>query len=353
LRDATGVVAWMGAVQAQDYPAAKWALGLRAPALTDRDVEDAFSRGRILRTHVLRPTWHFVTPADIRWMLALTGPRIRAMSAPNRRKLGVDDGLVARSRRVMERALRGRQLTRAQIGTALRRAGITVDPMALAHVMMDAELHGVVCSGARAGRHFTYALLEERAPRATPLTREQSLAELARRYFTSHGPATIRDYAWWSGLTAGDARRGIEILGSGLHPKLLGGDTYWSARERAAVPVARGAHLLPVYDEYLVAYRDRETVVGPVRVPSAGPRGSDVFANAVIVDGRLAGSWTKPRGREGIRVDVVPYRRMTPGDHRAISAAAARYGRFLEEPVACGRGAAPRRGGAGTAADLL
>jgi hypothetical protein len=325
----------MGAVQAQDYPAAKWALGLRIPSLTDEDVERAFSAGHILRTHVLRPTWHFVAPADIRWMLELTGPRVRRMNASYYRKLGLDDGLVARSRRVMERVLRGRQLTRAQIGTALRAAGIPVDRLALGHVMMDAELTGVVCSGAREGKQFTYALLEERAPRAKTLPKDEALAELTRRYFTSHGPATIRDYVWWSGLAAGDARRGIEMIGSGLQRSVLGDDAYWTAAVRAVTPVARGAHLLPNYDEYLIAYRDRGTVVGPPRGPSTSPRESDVFTHSVIIDGRLAGSWTRTHGRDGARVDVVSYRRLTPLDQRAIAAAAERYGRFMQQQVIC------------------
>jgi hypothetical protein len=330
----------MGAVQAQDYPAAKWALGLRIPTLTDKDVERAFTEGRILRTHVLRPTWHFVVPADIRWMVELTGPRIRRMIGSYCRKIGLDDALVARCRQVIERVLRGRQLTRAQIGTALRGAGIAMDRLALSHVVMDAELSGVVCSGAREGKQFTYALLEERAPRAKSLTKDEALAELTRRYFASHGPATIRDYVWWSGLTVGDAKRGIEILGSGLQRSVLGDLTYWLAPARAGTAVVRGAHLLPNYDEYLIAYQDRGTVVGPARLRAIGPRGSDVFAHNFIIDGRLAGSWTRTHGRDGARVDVVSYRRLTPGDRRAIAAAAERYGRFMEQQVICAQDSA-------------
>jgi hypothetical protein len=338
-RDPADVVAWMGAVQAQDYPAAKWALGLRVPGLTDEDVERAFAEGRILRTHVLRPTWHFVAPDDIRWMLELTGPRVRRMNANYYRRLGLDDALVARSRRVMERALRGgKQLTRARIGTALRRAGIAVDRRALAHVAMDAELNGVVCSGAREGKQFTYALLEERAPRAKTLTKDEALAELTRRYFASHGPATIRDYVWWSGLAVGDARRGIDIVGSGLQRSQLGDDTHWAAPARGAMPAPVGAHLLPNYDEYLIAYRDRGTVVGPARTPPVGPRGSDVFAHNLIIEGRLAGSWTRSHGSDGARIDVASYRRPTPGDRRAIAAAADRYGKFMEQQVICVQG---------------
>jgi winged helix DNA-binding protein len=329
LREPSEIVGWLGAVQAQDYPAAKWALGLRAPSLTDSDVETAFTEGRILRTHVLRPTWHFVTPADIRWMLDLTGPGIRKRRLLYERRLGLDAAVLKRSRAAIARALRdGAQLTRAEIGSVLRRAGVKAETQALAHVMMNAELEGVVCSGARRGKQFTYSLLAERAPRAKTLARDEALGELARRYFTSHGPATLRDYVWWSGLNAGDARRGLEIAGRGLERETIDGRSYWSAPSAKNAPGhADGAHLLPNYDEYVVAYRDREA-------------GSDVFGHSVIVDGRMAGNWTRTASRESISVNVVSCRRLTPVDRRAVWAAAGRYGRFMKQAVICGYGSA-------------
>ena len=312
-------------MQAQDYPGAKWALGLRARGVTEEQVERAFTAGDILRTHVLRPTWHFVTPADIRWMLALTGPRINANNAPHYKLLGLDEGILKRARRVVDRVLgKGTHLTRAAIGTALRKAGLPAEGVPLAHVMMNAELEGLVCSGARAGKQFTYALLDARAPRARTLSRDQALGELALRYFTSHGPATVRDFIWWSGLRAGDARRAIEIAGAGLEEEAIGGRVCWSAsagssrstRERA--PLTSEAHLLPNYDEYVVAFRDREP-------------GSDVFGHSLIVDGRFAGRWTKTAGRDGVTLNVVAHRRLTPAARRAVAAAA------IDTPGSCSR----------------
>ena len=210
LRTPGEVVAWLGAAQAQDYAGAKWALGLRAKGLTDAAVEQAFDEGAILRTHILRPTWHFVAPADIRWMLALSAPRVHAVNAYAYRTFELDAAVLARSRAALERALAGgRQLTRLELAKVLQRAGVQADGPRLAHVMMHAELDAVICSGARRGKQFTYALLEERAPRAKVLPRDEALAELTRRYFASHGPATLRDYVWWSGLTARDARAGM------------------------------------------------------------------------------------------------------------------------------------------------
>ncbi len=330
-------------MQAQDYPAAKWALGLRAPRLTDDEVETAFTEGRILRTHVLRPTWHFVTPADIRWMLQLTGPGIRKRSLLYERRLGLDAAVLKRSRAVISRALKdGAQLTRAQIGASLRRAGIKAETQALAHVMMHAELDGLVCSGGRQGKQFTYALLESRAPRGRTLTRDESLGELARRYFTSHGPATLRDYVWWSGLSVCDARRGIEIAGSDVERQAIDDRLYWSgsslsssSSRRPAARRGQATHLLPNYDEYLVAYRDRDTVVELSKRAAPDPRGGDVFGHSVLIEGRVAGSWTRTATREAVTVDVVSYRRLNPLERGAVSAAAQRYGRFLKQAVTC------------------
>jgi hypothetical protein len=337
-RRASDVVAWLGAVQAQDYPAAKWALGLRAAGVTDDDVEQAFARGDILRTHVLRPTWHFVAPADIRWMLSLTGPRIDSGNRPYYRRLGLDGDILKRTRAIVERALRKTgELTRAEIASTLAAAGLPITGIGLAHVMMHAELEGVVCSGARAGGQFTYALLDARAPRGKIVTRDEALGELARRYFVSRGPASLRDFMWWSGLVAADARRGIEIAGTALASEAIEGRTRWSALSPRRTPAAAAndAHLLPNYDEYIVAYRDRDIIVGTPRRPAEGPRNSDVFAHALVIGGRLAGAWTKAERRDGVSVDVVSRRRLTPADRRALAAAVQRYGRFLQQAVTC------------------
>ncbi len=193
------VVAWLGAVQAQEYGHAKWALGMRLPGATDVDVERAIAEGSILRTHVMRPTWHFVTSADIRWMLELTGPRVHALNAYYYRQQGLDDALFARSNAVLAKALAGgNYLTRPELQAALAGAGIVADGgLRASYLMMRAELDMLICSGPRRGKQFTYALLDERAPAASSLPRDEALAELTRRYFTSHGPATLKDFAWW------------------------------------------------------------------------------------------------------------------------------------------------------------
>jgi hypothetical protein len=207
-RSVADAVSHLGAVQAQDYAAAKWALGLRIKDSTDADVEKAFNEGAILRTHVMRPTWHFVMPEDIRWMLALTAPRVKARLAPYNRRLGLDETVLTRSNEAIAKALEGHTyLARQELKTVLVDVGIETDVQRLGHILVRAELDGLICSGPRRGKQFTYALLEERVAKTENMSRDQALATLALRYFTSHGPAQLKDFSWWSGL--GDKGAGI------------------------------------------------------------------------------------------------------------------------------------------------
>jgi len=334
--DVPAVVQWMGAVQAQDYAGARWALGLRAKGATDATVERAFDSGAILRTHMMRPTWHFVAPQDIRWMQALTSPRVHAGSRSIYRKLELDERVLAKGRMVFERALvDGAHLTRTELAAALARAGIAVSGIRLAYLVMYAELEQVICSGPRRGRQFTYALLADRVPPAPALDPDEALAALARRYFTSHGPATVRDFVWWSGLKVGDARLGIELAGAALDSAPRNGLTYWFAEgalSRSAQSRTRatgGAFLLPNYDEYLIAYRDRGTVA-----PRAGAvPARELLPYHLVLDGRVVGSWRPRDTPRDVVLDIAPYQRLTRKDTADIRAAAERYAHFLERTV--------------------
>jgi hypothetical protein len=322
------VVAWFGAVQAQEYGPAKWGLALRSPpGTTDAAIERAVDRGRILRTHVLRPTWHFVTPADIRWMLELTGPRVQRIMSSYDRRLGLGADVMTRAAGVFERALGDNGcLTRRELGAHIQRAGLPGGSMALAHMAMYAELEGLVCSGPRRGKQSTYALVAERAPSAVRFQRDEALAELTRRYFRSHGPATIRDFVWWSGLTAADAKRGLEIIGA--RQREVGGLKYWTVgRDPRSTPRSKGQlHLLPIYDEYLVAYRDHRVVPRP-----AYALGN--FQHALMIGGQVAGTWRTTLNAKGVAVSAQTLRRLTPVERRGLIQAVARYRRFLGSPV--------------------
>ncbi len=329
------VVKWLGAVQAQDYAAGKWALGLRTRELTDACIEQAFDRGAILRTHVLRPTWHFVLPEDIHWMLALTAPRVKAVMAHNEPRLGLDSALYTRTNDLLAKALQGgNQLTRQELASVLRRAGIRLDDtLRLGHMMMRAELDAVICSGARRGKQHTYALLDEQAPHARILAREEALAELARRYFTSRGPATLNDFAWWSGLTVADGSRGVDMNASLLSRRVVEGRTYWFAESPAAKIDSPFARLLPNYDEYIVGYTDRSAIFDLARARELDPRGIVFFLHTILIDGRIVGVWKRTFQKEGVLITTKTLDGLSEAESQALAGAIRRFGEFLGQSI--------------------
>ena len=320
------VVRWLGAVQAQDFGAAKWALGLRMLSATDAFIEKAFNEGKILRTHVMRPTWHFVAPEDIRWLLQLTGPRVKAQCGSYFRKLELDDALFKRTNRVLTKALSGgKHLTRAALQELLNKAGVDAsDPIRLAHIFLRAELDQVVCSGPRIGKQFTYALFDERVPATKPLDRDEALAKLAQRYFTSHGPARLHDFVWWSGLTVAEAQKSIALTGQKLEKMVIDTQNYWTVPGADSTQPDHPAHLLPAFDEYTVAYKNRQAFVDQQSMTAMGFLGP-----LVIIGGKLAGTWD----RKSSTITLRPLRTLTKSDKTSIAAAVTRYGAFLETPV--------------------
>lgn len=335
VRDPDDVVTRLGAVQAQDYAGAKWALGQRLPDVTDAAIDRLFNEGKILRTHLLRPTWHFVSPVDIRWMLALTAPRVHAANASMYRQLELDQATRRKSYKVLEKALQGnKHLTRAELASALQKVGINAEGLRLGYFMMSAELDGIICSGARRGKQFTYALLEERVPQVEALQHDEALAELTRRYFVTRGPASLQDFTWWSGLTMADAKHGIEMVGSQFASEVINGQRYWFAEME---PPARGkrptAYLLPNYDEYFIGFKDR-SAIGEV-AKRAGIKGDDpsFLAHIIIIDGQVVGGWRRTLKKKMVLVKTNLITSLTKSERRAILEAADRYGRFLRLPV--------------------
>jgi len=325
------VVAWLGAMQAQEYAMAKWGIAQRMKEITDSEIDKAFANGAILRTHLLRPTWHFVTSADIRWVLALTAPRVNAVNAFMYRKLELDDALLKHSNAVLTKALQGgRQLTRLELASALQQAGIdTVGELRMGYIMMRAELDAVVCSGARRGKQFTYALLEERVPQVRPMERDEALVELTKRYFTSRGPATMKDFVTWSGLTMTDAKRGIEMLKPNLEREVVDDQAYWFS-ESSSPPkgTSKTSHLLPIYDEYVMGYKDRSAMLGAVD-RGKFDAGSIAFDNIIFMDSMLVGSWKRTLSKNKVLIETNFNARLTKAEHKAVAASAAQYGKFL------------------------
>ncbi|MFN8420820.1 MAG: winged helix DNA-binding domain-containing protein [Anaerolineae bacterium] len=329
------VVAWLGAVQSQEYLLAKWALALRLQqAVSDSAIDQAFATGSILRTHAMRPTWHFIAPADIRWLLKLTAPRVHALNDFYYRKVELDADLFKRTADILIRVLRdGKQLTRTEIAAQLQQAGIaTRGELRFSYLLMYHELEGLICSGARQGKQFTYTLLEERVPSVQDLPRDQALTELVIRYFSSHGPAMIADFVWWSGLTVTDAKAGLALAKPRLVSEQINGKTYW--RSTAEFPATNGnapqVLLLPPFDEYAVSYRDHSGIFDPMHLEQAK---ASPFHGLIVIAGRGVGTWRRSFNKKSAVIEAEFFRSLTTEETAAFHAAAHRFGDFLEMPV--------------------
>ncbi len=327
------VVGWMGALQAQDFGASRWAVGVRLPRSTEADVARAISDGGIIRTHLLRGTWQLVAAEDLRWMLDLLGARVLAARASRERRLGRDAAPLRRSRRILERALAGRHLTRDELAAALARGGVTVDGIRLAHVVQRAELEGLVCSGELRGRTPTFALLDGRAPPARGrLRRDEALRELALRHARGRGPVTAADLAWWAGISLRDARDGLEAARPDLHAERAGAELRWWASDGPRPVRPRGALLLPAFDEYLLGYRDRGAALAEEHVRLVND-GGGMLAPCVIIAGRVLGVWRRSGSTKAQALEVVPFAPLAAAAERSLHPAAQRYAEYLQAPV--------------------
>jgi hypothetical protein len=321
------LVSYMGCMQAQDYYGAKWAIGIRVKGLTDAAIEKDLNEGKILRTHVLRPTWHFVSPADIGWMLKLTAPKIRGFAKGHHRQLGIDEAMLIRSKNVLTSALAGgKQLSREELLPLLKNNKVNTDDTRISFLLMDAELDGLICNGARKGKQFTYALLEERVPNLKQLDREEALATLAKRYFISRGPATVKDFAWWSGLNISDAKRGLELTCTLLNHEIINGQAYWFSNQLPEVKKDKGVYLLPAFDEYNIAYQNREFSVDP-KNPIKTQNG--IFKPTLLVNGSVAGLWKRTEKKDTVQIEVEPFIKLSGLAAGKITVEAKRYGKFL------------------------
>lgn len=329
------IVRLFGAVQAQDYSTAKWGVAQRTRNATDAMVEKELDEGVILRTHVLRPTWHFVVAADIRWMLALTAPRVNAVLASYDRTLGIDAAVLRRSRTVLTKALQGGEhLTRAELSQVMQSAGIrTEGTQRLARIVMHAELDGLICSGPRRGKQSTYGLLEERAPRANVLKGDAALCELAKRYFNTRGPATVHDFAWWSGLTKSDAKRGVQAAGSELEHEVIEGRGYWFPTPARTRRKTTHAHLLPNYDEYFIGLKDRSAMQWALRASGWDGSVSFLGGHILTINGQIVGGWTRALKGETTIVQLKLLTTLGDDERRAIAREVRRFEAFLGLPA--------------------
>jgi len=293
----------LGAVQAQDFGMALLAVGIRSAGSTSASVEAALSEGRILRTHVLRPTWHLAHRDDLRWLLALTAPEVTKTAGTQYRRWGLTPDVLGQSRRVLERALRDGPATREELNEALRSSGFPTGENRSTHHLMDAELNAVICSGPRRGKAVTYDLFDRRVPASAPVPRDEALPRLALRYIRGHGPATDRDFAWWSGLRLTDARRGLQASRPALTTGQYGEFGVWFDPEGPLADV-RGFRWLPAYDEALVAFADRSAVLDAADKDTV-LTGNGIFNPVIVHDGRVVGTWKRQEKAKSVTVEAA------------------------------------------------
>jgi hypothetical protein len=326
------VVSWFGAMQAQDFAAAKWAIALRCNNQTDTDIEKAFNEGKILRTHVMRPTWHFVAPSDIRWLLALTANRVHRFNGSYYRKSGLDKTIFQKSNGVLRKALQGgKQLTRSELNIKLLEAKIPTENLGLSFTIMQAELDGIIISGPRHGKQFTYMLFDERVPMSKQLTNAEALAELTKRYFQSHGPSQIKDFSWWSGLTTTDAKKGIEMLGEQINQGESNGKTYWFM-ETKTPKQTETVFLVPGFDEYFIAYTDRSDTLN-IHYAKELNQGGGMVSGAVVVNGKMIGGWRRSFEKKSVTVRVKLFETISASQQKELETQAKRFATFLDLPL--------------------
>ncbi len=330
-KEPSQVVSWLGALQAQDYAGAKWSIGLRLPDATDADIEQAIADKTIIRTWPMRGTLHFVAPEDVRWMLALLTPRVIANSAKRHEQLALDKAIFARSKELFAQALQGgQQLTRQEMMDVLEQAGISSNNQRGYHILGWVAQTGFICFGPMRGKQPTFVWLDEWVPGGKNLTRDEALAELANRYFTGHGPATLQDFRWWSGLKVADARASLEMVKSQLSQETVNGQTYWMSPD---MPVTKDTspttYLLPGFDEYMLGYTDRSAALESIHSPKIIPGNNGMFSPTIVIDGKVAGTWKRTFKKDSVVIAVSPFTSLSEAQSRAIVVAAERYGKFV------------------------
>lgn len=329
------LVSWMGALQAQNYNMVKWAIGVRLPGLTKKTVEAAIADGDIIRTHLLRPTWHFVAADDIRWMLRLTAPQIKKSMRSRHKQLGISNEIITRSRKIIEQALSGgKHLTRKKLVGMLERGGIDMGDNRASHLLLLAELDEVICCGPTKGKNYTYRLMDERIPESPNLKREEALAKLGQIYFRSHGPATLEDFSWWSGLTITDARKTVNLLGDTLNVEEIDSKTYYrSSGNTLSSESNESTWLLPAYDEFIIGYKDRDAVIA-YKDQSKAISNNGIFRPIIVVDGQVTGIWKRISNKDKVMVETQFFEEPSLEVKERVECAAKDYSNFLEkEPV--------------------
>lgn len=328
--DPQTILEYFGAMQSQDFSAAKWSLGIRLKNYTNINIGKAYDEGTILRTHIMRPTWHFVAPSDIRWIQKLTSPRVKTLMGHYNRRLELTDKVFAKSDIAIAKALQNHNyLTRQELKKVLENVGIATDVQRLAHLAAWAELDGLITSGPIKGKQFTYALVDERIAKTKEISREESLSRLTLKYFQSHGPAQIKDFAWWSGLTVKDANGGISLVESKLSNITLNGKIYWFLKDDQIIEnEIQNVFLLSVYDEYFIGYTDRSNILSE-NYKRELPVGNALLTSLLIINGQVQGTWKRKINKNTVEFRVTSFKKINLNVKEAVEQEAKKYAKFF------------------------
>lgn len=333
-KTAKEIVSWMGAIQAQDYPMSKWAIGLRLAESSDDKIISSVNIGDILRIHVLRPTWHFISSDDIYWMLKLSAPKIKASLKSRHKELELTESIIIKTTGIIEKTLsNGINLTRDELADEFHKAGIRTDDNRLSHILFRAEMDGLVCSGPVKNNKLTYSLLYERVPGKKDLSRDEALAELANRYFLSRCPATFEDFIWWSNLPVKDAQKAIDFLKPEFRSETIGGARYWIPDSFTGdVAKNNSTYLLPAYDEFLISYRDRSSSLALINNKRT-ISDNGIFHPTIIENGQVAGSWKRFIKPNKIIIEPNFFQNPDKKIIHSFSKKAISFGQFLGKPI--------------------
>lgn len=305
------VIEYMGVIQAQDYNMAKLAVGARSLHATHQQIENDINEGKIIRTHILRPTWHLISVNDVRWVMELTAPGINKILSSMYRQMELDDKIFKKSNAIIHKLLSNTEaLTRKEIMTELEKAGIKTDSLRAVHIMFKAETEMIACNGAKRNKQFTYSLFDRKVPAAKSIPRDEALAKLASRYFTSHGPATIKDFSWWSGLSAADAKKAVALVKNNFNSEAVNSETYWfvdANREKAVAET--DIFLMPSYDEFTVGYTDRGALIESTSRSKINTKNL-IFSPIIIRNGKVIGTWKKSIKGKEVNIETMLFRRM-------------------------------------------
>ena len=327
------LVKWFGAMQAQDYLNSMWAIGLRLSSATESSIEKAIAEKAIVRTWPMRGTLHFVSPEDVRWMLKLLTPRVLARAAGVYKQSGLDDKIFTKSKKLFTNALQGgKQLTRTEMYKVLEQGKISTGSQRGLHIIGKLAQEGLICFAARNNKQQSFALLDEWIPASKTLTYDEALGELARRYFTSHGPATIQDLAWWSGLTIAEAKKSVEMIELCLQKETIEGQSYYMPSAMPAVKTrSHAVYLLPNFDEYLVAYKDRSAALdAKYNKQVIGAEGNGIFSPVIVAKGKIVATWKRTIKKDIVSVQVNPFTRLNGKQQNSVNRIIKSYGKFLE-----------------------